>query len=243
MAMVMPVAGIPARSAVPSTTDPLAPIWHPSPNFGPRRDGLKPSLVVIHYTAMDNAQAALDRLCNPQAEVSAHYLIGANGTVWYMVREEDRAWHAGAGEWRGQDDINSRSVGVELDNAGNHPFPEPQMVALEALLPRIMSRWSIVPSGIIGHSDMAPGRKFDPGPHFDWQRLECQALARPRGRGDAPENASRDTFQALARKAGFTAETDDDTLLSAIRLRYRPWGKGPLEPADFVPLDQSIPET
>lgn len=206
-------------------------IWHPSANFGPRRDGLTPSLIVIHYTAMESAGAALDRLCDPGVEVSAHYLIGGDGTLWQMVRETDRAWHAGAGEWAGQEDINSRSVGIELDNRGDHPFSQPQMAQLEGLLAGILCRWNIPPQGVIGHSCMAPGRKSDPGPRFDWARLARQGLAMP---GTAAP-ASRTDFRAAARAAGFTADTDDDTLLAAVRLRHRPWGAGPLCPADFPP--------
>ncbi len=232
----MPAAGTPARSAVPSTTESTKPIWHPSPNFGPRRDGLTPSLVVLHYTAMGSAQAALDRLCDPKAEVSAHYLIGLDGTLWQMVREEDRAWHAGAGSWHGLSDINSRSIGIELDNAGTHPFSEPQMAVLEGLLHQVMGRWSIEPKGVIGHSDMAPGRKFDPGPRFDWLRLERNGLAARRGYDESPREAQIDQFRALARAAGFSVDVDDETLLATVRLRYRPWGKGPLQPADLAPL-------
>ncbi|WP_074735597.1 N-acetylmuramoyl-L-alanine amidase [Ruegeria halocynthiae] len=228
--------GIPARSVVPSTTDQPQPIWHPSPNFGPRRDGLKPSLIVLHFTAMSKAATAIERLCDPAAEVSAHYLIGGNGRLWQLVREEDRAWHAGAGEWHGKDDINSRSIGIELDNRGDHPFSELQMSKLEQLLKDIMGRWSIASEGLIGHSDMAPGRKFDPGSRFDWQRLERQGFAACRGCDDGPQNAQPDLFRALARDAGFTADVDDETLLASVRLRYRPWAKGPLEPADFTPL-------
>lgn len=228
----MPVAGTQARSAVPSTTDPLSPIWLPSPNFGPRRDGLSPSLIVLHYTAMDSAQAALTRLCDPVHEVSAHYLIGADGTLWQMVHEEDRAWHAGAGEWCGQKDINSRSIGIELDNAGTHPFAEPQMAVLEALMTAIMARWDIAPEGVIGHSDMAPGRKADPGPRFDWQRLERRTLAAQRGHAPAP----LDDFRTLARARGYSAAVDDTTLLAATRLRYRPWASGLLDVADLTPL-------
>ncbi|WP_171235452.1 N-acetylmuramoyl-L-alanine amidase [Ruegeria sp. HKCCA6837] len=231
----MLAAGTQARSAVLSTIE-LSPIWHPSPNFGERRDGLTPSLIVIHYTAMDSAQAALERLCDLKAEVSAHYLIGNDGTLWQMVREEHRAWHAGAGEWDGKDDINSRSIGIELDNTGSHPFSEPQMTTLEALLPRIMKNWSIPASGVIGHSDMAPGRKSDPGPHFDWQRLERQALAKPRGPDIASASPSPGEFRAAARRAGFTAPVDDVELLAAVRLRFRPWANGPLETADMKVL-------
>lgn len=134
---------------------------------------------MIHYTAMDSAEAALARLCDPETEVSAHYLIGADGRVWQMVDEERRAWHAGAGEWQGRGDVNSRSIGIELDNRGTHPFAEPQIAVLERLLAGIMARWDIGPDGVIGHSDSAPGRKSDPGPRFDWARLERQGLASP----------------------------------------------------------------
>ena len=241
--MDLHAAGIQARSAVRSTTESLVPIWHPSPNFGPRRDGLEPSLVVIHYTAMDSAEAALERLCDPAAEVSAHYLIAGDGRLWQMVREEDRAWHAGAGEWRGQKDINSRSIGIELDNRGDHPFSELQMAALENLLQDIMDRWGIVPDGVIGHSDMAPGRKFDPGARFDWQRLERKKLAQQRSFGENPQAAAMQSFRALAHDAGFTAEADDEVLLAAVRLRFRPWAKGPLEPTDLSPLRNTIRRT
>ena len=134
------------------------------------------------------------------------------------------------------DDINSRSIGIELDNRGSHPFSEPQMACLEALLAGIMARWAIPPAGVIGHSDMAPGRKFDPGPHFDWARLERQGLAAARGQDDGPQDVAQARFRTLAREAGFTADVDDETLLAAVRLRYRPWASGPLAGADLVPL-------
>ena len=185
---------------------------------------------------MDSAAAALERLCDPVHEVSAHYLIGADGTLWQMVREEDRAWHAGRGSWCGQTDVNSRSVGIELDNAGTHPFSEPQMAVLETLLHQIMKRWSIAPSGVIGHSDMAPGRKVDLGPRFDWQRLERHQLAANRGQDEARQDAPMPVFRALARDAGFPDDVEDDTLLASVRLRYRPWAKGPLQPDDLAAL-------
>ena len=201
--------------------------WRASPNFGLRRGGLTPSIVVIHYTAMASAEAALARLCDPKAEVSAHYLICREGTVTRMVEEVSRAWHAGAGEWRGFDDINSRSIGIELDNRGDHPFPEPQMAALERLLGEIRGRWSIKPEDIIGHSDMAPGRKSDPGARFDWARLARQGLAGPT-RG--PEKPGK--FNSIARATGFTADVDEETLLAAVRLRFAPWRRGPRTEAD-----------
>lgn len=206
---------------------------HPSPNFGPRRDGLTPSLIVLHYTAMETAAAALNRLCDPGVEVSAHYLIGSDGTIWQMVEEAMRAWHAGAGEWRGQSDINSRSIGIELDNRGSHPFSEPQMAALETLMLQIMARWGIGPAGVIGHSDMAPGRKCDPGPRFDWPRLARQGLALHPGASQAV-TADPTRFRLLARQAGFTADSSDTDLLQAVRLRLRPWGRGPLSAEDMA---------
>ncbi len=210
----------------------------PSPNFGPRRDGLTPTIVVIHYTAMANAEAAIQRLCDPSREVSAHYVIGRDGTPVQLVAEADRAWHAGQGEWRGMTDINSRSIGIELDNRGDHPFPEPQMMRLELLLREIRSRWPVAPEDVIGHSDMAPGRKSDPGPRFDWARLARQGLAAAAGNDPGSPDVSSELFRALARKSGFTAEVDDATLLAAVRLRFRPYATGPLQRQDFAPLNR-----
>lgn len=192
-------------------------LWHPSPNFGARREGQRPSLIVLHYTAMQSAEKARDWLCNEEAQVSAHYVLARDGTVWQLVEEDQRAWHAGAGEWRGQGDVNSRSIGIEIANTGAEPFPEPQMAALEALIARIKARWEI--AEVIGHSDLAIGRKIDPGPHFDWARLERLGLAtRPKGQGA--------DFAAAARDAGYTCAASDEALLHAVRLRCRPWGRG-----------------
>lgn len=185
---------------------------------------------------MDGAAAALQRLCDPASEVSAHYLIGADGTLWQLVAEAERAWHAGAGEWRGMDDINSRSIGIELDNRGCHPFSAAQMDRLEALMRGIMGRWRIPAAGVIGHSCMAPGRKSDPGPRFDWARLARQGLAVAPGGGAAPAKAGMAAFRASARAAGFTAPAEDEALLQAVRLRFRPWGSGPLTAEDFAAL-------
>lgn len=206
----------------------------PSPNFGPRRDGLRPDLIVLHYTAMASAKAALARLCDESAEVSAHYLIASDGSITQMVDEEMRAWHAGAGEWQGLDDINSRSIGIELDNRGTHPFAEPQMAALEGLMAGIMARWDIGPAGVIGHSDMAPGRKVDPGARFDWARLVRLGLARAPGAVPQKCSVTPEGFIAAARAAGFTAEVPFETLLNSTRLRFAPWRRGPLCVDDFA---------
>lgn len=199
-----------------------------SPNFGERRGGLCPEFVVIHYTAMQSCAEAFARLCDPAHEVSAHYLLDYDGTVHALVDEVSRAWHAGAGEWRGLDDLNSRSIGIELANDGFEPFPEPQMVALETLLAGIMARWTIAPESVIGHSDMAPGRKSDPGARFDWARLARAGLAvwpEPAGQA-APQD-----FARFAQSFGYPA-VEGAALLAAFRLRFRPAAKGPLDGVD-----------
>lgn len=214
----------------------MQPIAHPSPNFGPRRDGLEPSLIVLHYTAMLDPDAALERLSDPEYEVSAHYLIHRDGRLFQLVSEEMRAWHAGAGSWGGLDDINSRSIGIELDNDGTSPFSEPQMTTLEAVLSEIMMRWNIPPEGVIGHSDLAPGRKVDPGARFDWARLASQGLAASAHGTGQPQDITPEAFRACARALGYTANVQHETLLAAVRLRHRPWGQGPLSIADFKTL-------
>lgn len=195
-----------------------------------------PQIVVLHYTAMASAAAARDRLCDPAVEVSAHYLIARDGDIIHMVDEAQRAWHAGHGEWRGQADINSHSIGIELDNAGTHPFSAPLMSALEQLLHDILNRWSIPPSDVIGHSDMAPGRKSDPGARFDWARLARQGLARAAGAHPFDGAVTPAQFREAAQAAGFTAPVADQTLLEAVRLRFRPFASGPLTAADMAAL-------
>lgn len=183
-------------------------------------------MIVLHYTGMRDAQAALARLCDPQAEVSAHYMIAPDGEVWQLVAEDQRAWHAGAGAWQGRDDINSRSLGIELVNTGAQPFPDPQMRQLEGLLCALMARWNILAHQIIAHSDMAPARKEDPGPRFDWRRLSRQGLALwPEGCGpDQPLEASLDAIGYPPAPA--------DKRLQAFRFRFLPSASGPESLAD-----------
>jgi N-acetylmuramoyl-L-alanine amidase len=198
---------------------------HPSPNFGERRGSGRVELVVLHYTAMPSCAAALERLCDPEAEVSAHYLIDGDGTVLSLVDEAARAWHAGAGEWGGVGDVNSRSIGIELANTGTEPFPEPQMAALERLLAEVLKRHSMLPDAVIGHSDMAPERKGDPGRRFDWRRLALNGLS------VWPDPADPQDFAADLRAFGYP-DHSPDTLLTAFRLRFRPWAIGPLDDTD-----------
>lgn len=203
----------------------------PSPNFGVRRGGLRPSLVVIHYTAMQSCAASRARLCDSAAEVSAHYLIDHDGALLCLVAEEMRAWHAGAGAWGGAEDVNSRSIGIELQNRGNEPFPEPQMRALEDLLRGILPRWQIAPQGVIAHSDMAPGRKSDPGARFDWARLARQGLSVwPEVVLGVPVDPL--AFATALHRFGYP-DLAPELLLEAFRLRFRPWARGLLDATDM----------
>jgi N-acetylmuramoyl-L-alanine amidase len=149
--------------------------WRPSPNHGSRGDPARIDMLVLHYTGMQSAAAALDRLCDPTAKVSAHYVVEETGAVWQLVRENRRAFHAGVSCWQGEYDLNLVSIGVEIVNPGHdwgyRLFPEAQMVALERLCRGILSRHPIPADRVVGHSDIAPDRKSDPGELFDWPRL------------------------------------------------------------------------
>jgi N-acetylmuramoyl-L-alanine amidase len=144
----------------------------PSLNFGERR----PGVVILHHTTNDDAETALRTLTHPLKEVSAHYLIGRDGKIYYLVDEAKRAWHAGDSFWGGIRDLNSVSIGIELDNNGREAFPEIQIEALIALLDDVVTRWKIPRSNILGHGDVAPGRKVDPSALFPWQRLARAGL-------------------------------------------------------------------
>jgi N-acetylmuramoyl-L-alanine amidase len=147
----------------------------PSPNHGERKDGKKPTMLVLHYTGMTDGPAALQQLCNPLVQVSSHYFISEDGRILQLVPEERRAWHAGAGSWQGETDMNSASIGIEIVNPGHDngyvPFPEAQMLAVTELCQDIVKRWNIRPDRVIAHSDMAPKRKRDPGELFPWAQL------------------------------------------------------------------------
>ncbi len=188
---------------------------------------MRPTLVVLHYTAMVDVAAARERLCDPAFEVSAHWLVGSDGACTLLVDEAMRAWHAGAGRWGRMNDVNSTSIGIELDNDGDSPFPEAQMRALEALLTEVLERWSIRPEGVIAHSDLAPGRKTDPGPRFDWRRLAISGLSVwPAPGGDVP-------FADSAARIGYPVEdAGPDATLAAFRLRFRPGVTGPEDAHD-----------
>lgn len=175
----------------------------PSPNFD-SRNGAKVALVVVHYTGMETGAEALARLCDSDAKVSAHYLIEEDGRIFQMVEEENRAWHAGRGGWSAYDDVNQVSIGIELVNPGHYwgyrAFPEAQIAALESLLTDIQDRHGLTASSVIGHSDLAPDRKEDPGELFPWARLSDAGLAIGPYTSEAIEPlAYEDALEQLAR--------------------------------------------
>jgi N-acetylmuramoyl-L-alanine amidase len=169
----------------------------PSPNYQPRGDPARIDMLVLHYTGMKTAREAIERLCDPTARVSAHYIVEENGTVWRLVPDTRRAFHAGRSCWAGESDLNVMSIGVEIVNPGHEwgyrPFPEEQMAVVEELCSALLSRYRIPLHRVVGHSDIAPDRKSDPGELFDWSRLAragvgiwpepATDLARGRGHG------------------------------------------------------------
>jgi N-acetylmuramoyl-L-alanine amidase len=154
-------------------------IAHPSPNFD-SRNAVSPTLLIMHYTGMENGPAAIARLSEPAAKVSSHYVVEEDGRVYFLVDEANRAWHAGVSSWRGLTNLNAHSIGIEIVNPGHEygyrPFPQAQMQSVLELAKAITSRHAIAPRNIIGHSDIAPMRKIDPGELFDWEWLASNAI-------------------------------------------------------------------
>jgi N-acetylmuramoyl-L-alanine amidase len=165
-----------------------------SPNIGLRVGELKPRFLILHYTGMESAQKACDWLCDVRSEVSCHYLVDEDGGIVHMVDETARAWHAGVSSWQGETDINSASIGIEIQNKGHtggYPdFPQVQMEGVAALCLDIISRHKIEPRDVLAHSDVAPGRKVDPGEKFDWAYLHGKGV----GHWVAPEPMSGGSF-------------------------------------------------
>lgn len=148
----------------------------PSPNFDERPPSHPITTLIIHYTAMESADQAISWLCNPLSKVSAHYVICEKGKIYQLVEDTFRAWHAGVSSWQGQEALNDRSIGIELAHPGYGPFPPAQIRSLIILATRLVKKHSLSPSLILGHSDVAPQRKQDPGPCFPWKKLSQQGL-------------------------------------------------------------------
>jgi N-acetylmuramoyl-L-alanine amidase len=194
-------------------------------------------MVVLHYTGMATAMAAIERLCDPASEVSSHYVVCPDGCIVRLVPEEMRAWHAGVACWGPVTDVNSRSIGIEIVNPGHElgypPFPETQMAALDSLLGELLARHAISPERVVSHACVSPGRKRDPGHKFDWRRLALRGLSiwdfeHARGDYDSDASADAERFQAAARRFGYSASESGQwcsstlAIWSAFAMRFLP---------------------
>lgn len=221
----------------------------PSPNFNDRRHPL--DMLVLHYTGMESAGVAEARLCDPATEVSAHYVVREDGTIVQMVAEAKRAWHAGVSRWQGEDDLNSRSIGIEIVNGGHDvpladgelpPFPRVQIAALISLCRAILARHDIPQTRIVGHSDIAPERKRDPGEHFPWKTLSEAGIGlwpnpapgldgtavRGTGLGTGDRGAAVERMQAMLLSIGYDLSVTGvydaltEAVVTAFQRRWRP---------------------
>lgn len=212
-----------------------------SPNFNPRRGTARPDMIILHYTGMATGNAAEAWLCDSASEVSSHYLVHENGGIVQMVRESDRAWHAGKSSWRGQTDINSCSVGIEIVNPGHElgypDFPDGQIEAVIALCQGICGRQDIAPERILAHSDVAPGRKVDPGEKFPWKvlaEMNVGHFVEPEPIGDGPvlKNGDRgrlvEELQSMLELYGYGVEitgifdASTEVVVAAFQRHFRP---------------------
>ena len=196
----------------------------PSPNFDERAGPV--SMIVLHYTGMQDAASAIAQLANPAAKVSAHYVVNEDGQVVRMVAEDKRAWHAGRSHWRGVTDVNSASIGIEIVNPGHEfgyrPFPDEQIEALIPLMQGIKERYGITRGNIVGHSDIAPARKQDPGELFPWGRLARLRLALPRPTKNLMDPGWSDAGFLLALERFGYEVTDPLAATVAFQRRFRP---------------------
>ncbi len=200
-------------------------ISHPSPNLDDRPDGTAIDHLVLHYTGMKTGAAALERLCDPDAKVSAHYLVEEDGQIFQMVDEAKRAWHAGVASWRGARNINARSIGIEIVNPGHEhgyrPFPAEQISAVIELCRDILAHHDIPARNIVGHSDIAPWRKEDPGELFPWASFAAASIGLWPGTGASAEGM--DAIEALTSIGYLTMEPSSTELaITAFQRRFRP---------------------
>lgn len=212
----------------------LSIVERPSPNHDARPEGAAVDTLVLHYTDMLSAEAALRRLCDSLAEVSAHYLIAEDGAVFRLVPEHRRAWHAGRSRWRGVESLNATSIGIELANPGHsnryEPFPAVQMDSLIALARIILAQHPIPPRNVVGHSDIAPERKLDPGELFDWRRL-AEAGIGLWPDGDAPRTSGTNAPLAMG---------DHGPRVTRLRRRLARYGYGVGEDDRFGPHTKAV---
>ncbi|WP_294194590.1 N-acetylmuramoyl-L-alanine amidase [uncultured Sphingomonas sp.] len=196
----------------------------PSPNFNDRV--LPITMIVLHYTGMKTAQEALDRLCDPAAEVSAHYFVDEDGTITRLVPDDRRAWHAGRAHWRGVTDVNSASIGIEIVNPGHdhgyRDFPESQIDAVVRLVAHLKDTYEITRGNVVGHSDVAPQRKRDPGELFPWHRLARLRLALPRPTKNLVDPMWGEAAFCLALERFGYDVNDRMAAIMAFQRRFRP---------------------
>ena len=196
----------------------------PSPNFDAR--ALPVTMIVLHYTGMETPEAAIDRLRDPGAKVSSHYCVAEDGAIVRLVDEAHRAWHAGASHWREVDDVNSASIGIEIVNPGHEfgyrPFPDAQIDAVIRLVADIKERHAITRGNVVGHADIAPARKRDPGELFPWSRLARLRLALPRPtKGLMDPQWPEAGFVLALERFGYDV-TDPMAATMAFQRRFRP---------------------
>lgn len=235
---------------------------HPSPNVESRCHGIGPTMLILHYTGMTSAEKAIDWLSRTESKVSCHYVIDEAGCITQMVEERLRAWHAGASFWAGETDINSASIGIEIHNPGHdlgYPdFPEAQMEAVLALSRDIVLRGGIRPERVLAHSDVAPGRKIDPGEKFDWARLARAGVGRwvepeavdPEGLDLGCANVAVAETQNLLREYGYRVEItgvlDGETacVVRAFQRHFRPMRvDGRIDRSTVVTLERLMAES
>jgi N-acetylmuramoyl-L-alanine amidase len=200
----------------------MKPVDRPSPNWD-SRSGVPVDMLVLHYTGMKSGEAALARMCDPAAKVSAHYMIDEDGTVHALVPEAMRAWHAGISYWAGARDINARSIGIELVNPGHEfgyrAFPETQIAALIELASGILNRHPIPAWRVLGHSDVAPMRKDDPGELFPWKRFAGEGIGLWPTKGGDPGEAK---VTALLARFGYDPDAPLEKTVTAFQRHFRP---------------------
>lgn len=216
---ILAVAALTVLLAACAHSGPRNPLatWVPSKNFDERR----PVVIVLHYTEQDSVEQSLDTLRsrNSGGRVSSHYLLGKDGKIYQLVSDAKRAWHAGAGRWGAITDVNNASIGIEIDNDGKSPFPDAQIDSLIVLLRDLTTRLRIPPTQIIGHSDLAPTRKIDPGPLFPWKRLHDAGFGL--WPADATQDAPAGFDPWLALQAiGYSTDNRADTV-RAFHHRFR----------------------
>lgn len=234
---------------------------HPSPNIEPRQRGLTPTIIIVHYTGLNCVEKSIEVLSRPDCKVSCHYVVGEDGRITQMVAESLRAWHAGVSSWHAETDINSSSIGIEIQNPGHNggypDFPAEQMTAVTALCQDIIARHRIPAERVLAHSDVAPGRKIDPGEKFDWPGLHRAGVghwvepmpvnAEDRGFSGRKQGPEVLAAQELLARYGYGIEPTGiysdrmKTVLSAFQLHFRPARvDGRLDLSTFATLQRLV---